>query len=200
MNITIGCAVLSYDELPKDYQVRLLHEEYESLGEIWQCDHLADEFKERLEAIGFMEPKIWYSGFGDQGDGACFDASVDIEKVFKHLGVACEDRDDGLSTMWTCEILIINHRYSHEKTRKIELNNVDITYIDVDVILELEEKIEALRLELCNGFYRVLSTDYYNETSEERCLEELRSRSFVMRRALQETLAEATGCEFVEVI
>lgn len=189
---SIEIEVFEYDQLPDDYKVRLLYEENESLAEIWQFDHLIDEFKERLEAIGFMEPKFWYSGFGSQGDGACFDASVDIEKVFKHLGIAREDGDE-----WTCEILIINHHYSHERTRRIDLNNGGVAY---DIVLELQKKIETLRLSLCQDFYKAMEDDYTSETSEERCLEELRSRSFVMLKTLQDTLAEAAGCEAVEIV
>jgi hypothetical protein len=181
---SIEVEIFEYDQLPKDYQIRLLAEESQSLAEIWQCDHLVDEFKERLEAIGFMEPEVWYSGFGSQGDGACFDAKVDLKKVFKHLGIEYDPEKEDCD----CAIDIINRHYNHEQTRRI---NYSSCFLSDDEDAEVLNKLETLRLELCKDFYRLLEDDYSGEIGDERCLEELRSRSFVMRKALEGALAEA---------
>ena len=189
---SIEVEVFDYDQLPDDVKKKLLQEESESLAEIWQYDHLVDEFKERLEAIGFMEPNVWYSGFGSQGDGACFDADVDFEKVCKHLGITCEAGDE-----WVCEVLKINHHYVHEKSRRIELNNGGIAD---DVVLKLEEQIEELRLGLCKEFYMLLEVDYDSQISEEACLEGLRSRGYALRRPISDALAEEAQYEMVIIV
>ena len=45
---SIEVEVFDYDQLPDSVKKRLLQEESESLAEIWQCDHLVEEFKELL--------------------------------------------------------------------------------------------------------------------------------------------------------
>jgi len=189
---SIEVEVFDYDQLPDSVKKRLLQEESESLAEIWQCDHLVEEFKELLEEIGFMEPKVWYSGFGSQGDGACFDADVDFEKVCKHLGITCEDGDE-----WVCEVLKINHHYSHERARRIELNNGGIAD---DVVIKLEAQIEELRLKLCKDFYKLLEDDYGYQTSEETCLEGLRSRGYALSDPIEEVLAKEAQYEMVILV
>ncbi len=45
----------------------------------WWCEHTIETWESALKQLGFNDPKIWFSGFWSQGDGACFDATVDIE-------------------------------------------------------------------------------------------------------------------------
>lgn len=44
-------------------------------------EFLIEQFEKELKAKGFEDPRILYSGFGSQGDGACFVCSkIDLEK------------------------------------------------------------------------------------------------------------------------
>jgi hypothetical protein len=179
MRVIIDCEVLDYDNLSTAYQEKLLREECEALAEIWRPDPLVDEFKEKLEKIGFMEPEVLYSGFSSQGDGACFDAKVDLKKVCRHLGITYRSRNK-----WECSIEVYDRHYVHSMTRRVSYtgNNASVG-----------DDIERLRSGLCEEFYKLLEADYYSEISDERCLEELRSRKFVMRKGLQNSLAKAAG-------
>ena len=190
MNVTIEVEVLKYDELPPDYKIRLLHEEFEAVREMWNPDFLVDEFKKELAAIGFEDAQVWYSGFGNQGDGACFDAKVNLEKVCKHLGIEFNLNDE-----IGCSIEIVNHHYSHERTRRI----------DCDGSEDLQVAIEELRLNRCRDFYKRLEADADSESSEETLLGYLRSRMFTYRNDIEQALTEATeelktGTEGVQII
>lgn len=56
---------------------------WESVYEIWQS---------ALEQIGFSDPKINFSGFWSQGDGASFTAGIDVEKLATFLAVPPDAR------------------------------------------------------------------------------------------------------------
>jgi len=199
MNVTIGCAVVTYDELPEKTRKKLLQDEFESIREMWNFNFLVDEFKEELAAIGFVEAQVWFSGFGSQGDGACFDAKVDLVKVCAHLGIAYNpDEQD-----WDCSIEIVNHHYNHARTRRIVFNATAPGLLLRDtqeLVDEVGDKIESLRLKLCVDFYKKLEEDAEGQTSEENLLESLRSRSYAIGRELASTLAEAAKCEGVQII
>jgi hypothetical protein len=51
--------------------------------EWWNC--LYDDWNTKLEEYGFTTPKIYFSGFYSQGDGACFDAGIDLDQAFNKL-------------------------------------------------------------------------------------------------------------------
>lgn len=50
--------------------INVMHDWYE---------HTIDSWKEKLKDIGFLDAKIDFSGFGNQGDGCSFYATLDLE-------------------------------------------------------------------------------------------------------------------------
>jgi hypothetical protein len=109
---------------------------WDSVYEIWQS---------ALEQIGFIEPKINFSGFWSQGDGASFTARINVEKlatflaappsasktiasqpldfrpwiVFKCNGVPAYSQYRKLVTLANyigAEVRRTSHRYSHKRT------------------------------------------------------------------------------------
>jgi uncharacterized protein YqgV (UPF0045/DUF77 family) len=200
MQAMIEVEVLEYDQLPKKIRQNLLWKEAEALAEIWQSDFVEDQFKEKAEAIGFSDVKVWYSGFGNQGDGACFDADVDLKKVLDHLGIPNEvaPPETAIELEWSCHIETICSRYNHERTRKIVFEILDEDNPKLEE--EIGEKIEELRLELCRQLYIDLEADYSSSMSDEECLQYLRARRFVVRDELDKLITEKVPCEGVRVI
>ena len=199
MNVTIEVEVKTYDELSKATQVKLLNKEHESLVEMWQPDIVIDEFKEKAAAVGFLEVEVRYSGFGNQGDGACFDAKIDVSKVCKHLRIKYED-----NTVH-CAIITIEHRYIHERSRSISCEAH--AAVSLEKLEEIQSKIEELRFDLCITLYRDLAQDYDACTSDEECLQFLRQRRFVNLDTLEVDIIEAsnnargaTNCERIQII
>lgn len=79
---TKSCPVYDFDELSEeaqDYAIEKLYDcNVDFLG--WE-DYILDEWQhEKLPALGYIDAKIYYSGFSSQGDGACFTADVDVLK------------------------------------------------------------------------------------------------------------------------
>lgn len=145
--------------------------------EWWECT--VDHWKETLAAYGFSDVNIYFSGFSSQGDGACFDASVDVDALCLHLA---KERP-AFSNLVRFDILnygasidIIERRYSHEGTRHLDVaNNWEL---DPDrhkalhpLFIEFCEAAEEFRRDICHEIYRDLEKEYEYLTSEEQLLE-----------------------------
>lgn len=82
--ITKQYQVFSYDELTEEGKAAAIEKLYDlNVDHEW---YDLDYYNEKLEAIGFINPEISFSGFCSQGDGASFVCNyVDLDKVFSHL-------------------------------------------------------------------------------------------------------------------
>jgi dissimilatory sulfite reductase (desulfoviridin) alpha/beta subunit len=166
--------VYKFEELSSVTKKKLIDKESIELSEIWTPGFEIEEFEEKLNGIGFDNVKCWYSLGGGQGDGACFDADVDLEKICKHLNIDYDsDKND-----WFCRINIISNHYSHERTRAIEFYdyNGELNELDEDVI---RQSIENLRIDLCKELHNILEESYRAYISEESCIDGLNEREYV---------------------
>jgi hypothetical protein len=142
----------------------------------WDMD-IINEYKSKLESEGFIDSKIYYSGFCSQGDGASFDCnSIDIEKFIESN--ECKGKNyDRIKKIkdYLCFTIDKNSygcHYSHENTRYIDSNHSARLYEKEfkfigKIIAELQELIEERRLQLSKGIYRKLYETYFDLTSEE---------------------------------
>lgn len=97
---TITVTYLKFNELNDDQKKKVL----DNLRNInvdhdeWN-DFLIEDFKTKLESLGFIDIKVYWSGFWSQGDGASFTArheSGDITKshMYQHSNTMhCEDKN-----------------------------------------------------------------------------------------------------------
>ena len=146
-------------------------------------DELLHDTKNKLEKTGFLNADIYFSGFHSQGDGACFDAYVDVEKLLDYLLEIKKLDEDEVKKLKNLndklEIFISKnpyaYHYNHEKTRFIDVE-VDYNYLDDvfdtfekgdEIINRLEKIVEELRLELCIAIYKDLECEYNYLTSDE---------------------------------
>jgi hypothetical protein len=156
----------------------------------WSTSSL-DYHKKHLQGLGFEAARIWFSGFGSQGDGACFDAAVDVRKLFltfvadreiRRQGRAVENpnklvrivriiqnhRDklaDLISSVVELQICGTYHasRYSHENCRDIEgLVRLTKDYRLLDQILtEFFAWATECMRHQSREIYRALEQEYY---------------------------------------
>lgn len=186
-----------FSELCKADQDRLIdkHRDINTDYDWW--DGVYDDWIEKLEGLGFTEPKIWFSGFSSQGDGACFDcSSMDIDKFlesnkvqmicifFPHMEIV-----KMLSEGIHMSTEIISHHYEHEHTRRMAFSYdycVDLPALE-DYIEEkcgtgtvnaFEEFVESTRLKLCKELYRILEKQYDYLTSDEAIKETLQDQDW----------------------
>jgi hypothetical protein len=75
--------VYTFDELDEDAQDRAIEDHAQFLSEMWDSEFELDYHKNHLSEIGFNNAKIVFSGFYCQGDGASFEADVDVLKFLE---------------------------------------------------------------------------------------------------------------------
>ncbi len=152
-----------------------------------------DDWKDKLNAIGFENAKISFSGFCSQGDGACFEfegnGKGNVKKLIDHLTAAGETKFRRLRKIsdWICVDISRNsfgNHYSHSRTRyaSVGLDGTSRHHHPriEKLVNELEESIEKLREDLSDDIYSDLEKEHDYLQSDE---------------AIKETIA-ANGYEF----
>ena len=124
--------------------------------------YVRDEFIDKLEALGYGDAVPYFSGFGSQGDGACFTCdNIDIEAITKRAKL--ESVVQGVTGT-------ISHRghYYHEKSMSIVLDCTENE--EPQGLYEfIEAEVEGLSL----WYYRQLEDLYYELISDELVREAL---------------------------
>ncbi len=148
------------------YQFSELSEEAQERAMQWyrngQCIDLdLEHCKEILIENGYLNPKIEYSGFCSQGDGASFMADIDTGEFLLGKYHSLNGVDFEL------KIVSINSHYCHERTKRIEAFIYHATEEQIKLITELETELELSRYELCRTIYNWLEADYDYQTSDE---------------------------------
>jgi len=78
--------IYKFSELLPKAQEKVLEKFWDiNIDGDWWYECVVEDFKDKLDAIGFEDAEIHFSGFCCQGDGASFDARVNLEKIIKHL-------------------------------------------------------------------------------------------------------------------
>lgn len=144
------------------------------------------DWKEKLEKIGFCNAEIYFSGFGSQGDGACFDCQpyyINLDLILNNLDFTDEEKEK-IYNLKDCFNLTIeknsyaNH-YSHEETRYVNIDYLDVeNEEDENLIGCLSEKLEDLRCNLCKQIYKDLEKEYDYLTSDDAIYETLQANEY----------------------
>ena len=128
-----------------------------------------------LEEMGFSNPKIAYSGFWSQGDGASFTCDnwqykkgmlANIKQNYPtwtslHL-IAKELQSLSKKTGYTLEFSVYrtNHRYCHENTVECGFG-----YNEYDE--KIQDYVGDVVKKLCKTLYDSIKKSYYDATSDE---------------------------------
>jgi hypothetical protein len=82
----------------------------------WGCTY--DNFKEDMGDIGIRVDDIYFSGFSSQGDGACFEGTVDHWELFlKSLGYVNHVLVQHAAYAWSFRVSHSGHYYHENCTR-----------------------------------------------------------------------------------
>jgi hypothetical protein len=193
---TIELTIFNYDELPTSIQQKVLCslsninvEHYE-----WY-DSEFDYWKEKLEEFGFMEPKIYFSGFHSQGDGACFDCEyIKLEHAWEYFKKDMERQNNWIHRKlqvheaWFYDYLdnhvylnmqCVNSHYSHENAYKVRgLAGSHLEGVLFKCYQEFVSWMEDFRRGLCMELYHNLSDAYEYLISDEAILETIQSNEY----------------------
>lgn len=165
---TIRTKVYKFDELSEQAKQVAIEDNRNINTDYDWFEPMFEGFREKLDAVGFYDSEIFFSGFWSQGDGACFDAKIN---ALQFAETTNEKRvanliDAGILEGFTIEKTSFANHYSHEKTRYVDVWREDRKNID-DVLVSLCEKIEAKRLELSREIYIDLNKAYEELQSDE---------------------------------
>lgn len=164
----------------KEYAVRT----YGDADYRW-WDFLYERWTADLEAVGFENPQIEFSGFWSQGDGASFTcSSIDNEKLITALMYNGESYETiskllpiiMMNDTWADELGIVgdyetrlsiyslSSRYSHKYTKAMTGEYHEYFENEAEFF---RETAEDYRKELCDAIYDSLEEEYEYLTSEE---------------------------------
>ena len=179
------------------------HQEYAQSNDYFWWENTFCEWVTKLEGLGIHTDnnQMFFSGFGSQGNGACFTGSINLKEFleahpeilrqhvnlymavvpFDTRGAACEYYDIELT-----RVLGTKSSYSHENT--VQLGTWDLNILpelDDDegedyerYMMEAESDIEAQCRDYMKEIYRDLEKDYEYMQSMECFLEEVDYKDF----------------------
>lgn len=179
---TIEIAVYRFNELKRAAQNEAIAEERHDL--IVDLDYVLDDWKEKLKNLGYGKVDIWYSGFGNQGDGASFTSEENIveakgiQEIVKLLNFedSCLSLDSSGWTDLELKIKRGDSRHCHENTISVEASRRGLQVLESLTILpsylaEIEKRAEGVVRGLCREIYQDLETAYNEATSDEAIIE-----------------------------
>jgi len=173
---TIRTKVYKFDELTPAAQNKAIEKLYDiNVDHSW-WEYGLENMVNMLSENGFENAKIQFSGFSSQGDGASFDADINVSHF-------CNDRRIVKIAEEYCHFHIAkssfaNH-YSHERTRYVEYNSLEAKSVRINEALQqLSETIEQRRLSLSKQIYKDLEQEYEYLTSKEAVIETIQANEY----------------------
>jgi hypothetical protein len=88
---TIAINLHTFEELASEVQKKVVERERSiNVDDSFWYEPIIEDWTEELQHRGFEQVKILFTGFGTQGDGACFEANVNMAAYLKayHLEAA----------------------------------------------------------------------------------------------------------------
>jgi hypothetical protein len=181
-----------FDELPEAVKAKVIERNRDINVDYGWSELTISEWEERLEAQGFENPTISYSGFWSQGDGASFVCpSVDVVKFLTANKKRGQYKDllKGLkngSIEVGASIIRIDHRYSHEYTVRAEVEVLpsqdgpfaNACYVEGD---SLQNLLTNTVNDLSRKIYRELENEYEALTADSEIIETIKADEYTFR-------------------
>jgi hypothetical protein len=166
---TLSINLYTFEELAPEVQKKVIERErYINVDTSFWYEPIIEDWTEELERRGFEQVKILFSGFGSQGDGACFTATVNIEQFLRGRGLQRLYRDVISAAKQGLLWITIRHTYRYYFATSTD---VVIQYDgdqDIDDAVErLRRIIEEARKAWGNAIYRELEEAFSAEISNE---------------------------------
>jgi len=170
---------MKFGQLTEEQKAKAIehHREINFHGGWYDCEKA--DFHEKLEQHGFHDIQSNFTGFGCQGDGACFSANLyNLEGFLRHVGKWSEyrilhtlikDRELGYKVS-------TSGRYCHEYTMSVdELNSyINDTPKQRAKIDELTEYLLEYCRDLARDYYKILSEQNDYLSSDESISETIK--------------------------
>lgn len=181
--------VYKFYELPKEAQAKAISQ-YRDINVdngFWENPDSVNDLKKELFALGYSgekeidHVKILFSGFGSQGDGACFEANIDILKYLKahkiarkYPAILKEAKEYAISAK-----LKHSGMYYHSKMTSVEWDAAAIGNEKLDQEIDaLDALISKEREAFGNAIYKALSDEFDHLTSDEAVIDTLNAGEY----------------------
>jgi hypothetical protein len=183
---TISINLYPFEELAPTVQKKVVERERSiNVDDAFWYEPIIEDWSEELEQRGFEQVKIRFSGFGCQGDGACFEARIRIGAYLKaHNLVAAYPL---LARYPDYVEAYLKHTgwYYHERSTRL------VPYFNAEVVdpggsgisdeeTRVEQEYEALeyhiyqeRVRLGRDIYKALEEAFLHQTSDNAVQETL---------------------------
>lgn len=121
---TIEKTIYKYDELPTEAAKAKARDWYRETGMSYDWwDAVYEDAKTILEAIGFTDVDICFSGFGSQGDGASFTAKYGYEPDWrKKLAAHCPKESGLIAIAADIAAMQVAYRYGGRLVASVDRN------------------------------------------------------------------------------
>jgi hypothetical protein len=145
----------------------ILNNEFE-----WDAQEIIEKWEKKLEDMGFTYPKILYSGFYSQGDGASFTSDfIQLDKYMKYNKLGNKYRalyNKVKAGYFEAKVYRTSCHYVHEKT--VELSWECMDKVPDKVMWQMEDDLEYLLkediIDISRSIYRELERLYKALTSD----------------------------------
>lgn len=175
--------VYTYDELSTGAKEKVQQWWSETLDSSWH-EFLYEDFMEIGMMLGVDIDDIYYTGFHNQGDGACFTGyySVEPDAVTKIKGHAPKDEElhriaESLTaSQMTCKLqhnefmrcnLSHHGRYYHEQSITFDFDKYEDDFDELADLTNIQDSIEEALRDLMRWMYNRLEEEYEYQISDE---------------------------------
>jgi hypothetical protein len=180
--------VFQYDELPPEAQ-ETARQWFACKGfDFWDEPSIEDA-KACGAKFGIEVEKVYYSGFWNQGDGACFEGSYSFKKGGVKAIKEHAPQDSKLHRIALALSKIqkrffygisatVRHEghYSHEHCTRIFVENSNNPYDEAPV--EVQDEVAELLRDFMRWIYRQLESEYEYQASDESVAESIRINEY----------------------
>ena len=187
--ITKQYTIYNYQDLLNNPELKqkVLEKHHDINTEFDWYDFTLDDWKQKLEAAGFLNPEIQFTGFWSQGDGASFTCNnIDLVKFMESEQTFTQRQINIIRALQEYNIISfkINRRafqYSHKYTCYVDFTDYGIraNWNHIQKIIDnVHSSIISRRLYLCDDIYESLEKEYDYLSSEEAIMETLECNDY----------------------
>lgn len=172
---THSITTYSFEELTPEAQSKAINDNRDiNTDDNYWYEYTLEAQKELLASYGFNDPRIFFSGFYSQGDGACFTTNnIDLSKLVEHLPLTKQEKNKLKKLDLSLSVIRCGtyNLYSHEHTASMEVDYHGFSTNQAHLAEKFEYLAENLRLSLCKRIYKELYDEYDRLQSDDEVKE-----------------------------